>query len=107
MNEPVLYHLLQVENEAAALVEDAQAEADRRLAAGEQQNRMAYDERYKRELAAIDEEYTKKRAALETAYQQEREEYQESLNALPVYRERFFSLVAALLSLDPPQGKER
>ncbi|MDR2393589.1 MAG: hypothetical protein LBD93_05495 [Treponema sp.] len=102
MNEPVLYHLLQVEREAATLVEDAQAEADRRLAAGEQQNRTQYDERYGQEVASIDEKYATKRAALEASYQQELEGYRESLNALPVYRERFSALVASLLPSGNP-----
>ncbi|MDR0721201.1 MAG: hypothetical protein LBF75_00200 [Treponema sp.] len=100
MNEqPVLRHLLQVETEAAVLVEDAEAEADRRLAEGEKQNRKRYDERYGREFASIDEEYTKKRAALEAAYQQELDAYRESLNALAVHKERFSALVATLLPL--------
>ncbi|MDR3114967.1 MAG: hypothetical protein LBU25_05545 [Treponema sp.] len=103
MNEqPVLRHLLQVETEATALVEDAEAESDRRLAEGEQQNRKRYDERYGREAASIDAEYTKKRAALEAAYQQELDEYRESLNALVVYKERFSALVATLLPRDNP-----
>ncbi|MDR2797705.1 MAG: hypothetical protein LBB80_05125 [Treponema sp.] len=103
MNEqPVLHHLLQVETEAEALVEDAGAESDRRLAEGEKQNRKRYDERYGRELAFIDEEYTKKRAALEAAYQHELDGYRESLNAMVVHEERFSALVATLLPSGNP-----
>ncbi|MDR1985979.1 MAG: hypothetical protein LBP88_03270 [Treponema sp.] len=98
--QPVLYHLLQVETEAAALVEDAEAEADRRLAEGEKQNRKRFDERYGRELASIDEEYSKKRAALEAVYQQELDGYRESLDTMVVHKERFSALVASLLLLD-------
>jgi vacuolar-type H+-ATPase subunit H len=107
MNEqPVLQHLLQLETEAAALVDDAQAESDRRLAEGEKRNRKRYDERYSQEMASIDEEYTKKRSEVEVVHQQELERYRESLNALPVYMDRFFALVASLLPLGNLQVKE-
>ncbi|MDR2398462.1 MAG: hypothetical protein LBD74_06855 [Spirochaetaceae bacterium] len=103
MNEqPVLHHLLQVETEAAALVDHAQAEADLRLAEGEKQNRRRYDERYSQELTSIDAEYAQKRAALEAAYRKELAGYQENLNAMTVYKERFSALVSALLPPDNP-----
>ncbi|MDR1301515.1 MAG: hypothetical protein LBK43_03480 [Treponema sp.] len=107
MNEqPVLQHLLQLETEAAALVDDAQAESDRRLAEGEKRNRKQYDEQYNLEMASIDKEYTQKHSEVEAAYQQELDRYRENLNALPVYMERFFALVTTLLPLGNLQVKE-
>ncbi|MDR1956961.1 MAG: hypothetical protein LBQ30_08920 [Treponema sp.] len=96
--QPVLRHLLQMETEAAALVDDAQAEADRRLAEGEKQNRRRYDERYGREAASIDAEYAQKRAEAQAAYQRELDAYRESLQGMICHGDRFSALVTAALS---------
>ena len=45
-----LDHLLEVEAEAAALVSDAQQEADRRLRENDEKNRAALDEKIRKEI---------------------------------------------------------
>ncbi|GHV01903.1 hypothetical protein FACS189485_01150 [Spirochaetia bacterium] len=93
----VLGHLLQIEAEAAALVDDAQAEADRRIAEGERQNRSRYDEQYGKEAAELEQEYEKATAAVKADYQHQIESYRKSLDAITVNRDRFNVLMDDLL----------
>jgi hypothetical protein len=88
----ILRHLLQVEADAAALVDDAQAEADRRLAEGEKRNRSLYDERYGRETGELEAGYGKEIAGVKEDYQKRLDAYRESLNAITVHRDRFNAL---------------
>jgi F0F1-type ATP synthase membrane subunit b/b' len=94
----VLGHLLQIEAEAAALVDDAQAEADRRIAEGERQNRARYDEQYGREAAELEQGYDKEVAAVKADYQHQIDGYRKSLDAITVNRDRFSALMDALLN---------
>ncbi|GHV60629.1 hypothetical protein AGMMS49587_02580 [Spirochaetia bacterium] len=89
----VLGHLLKIEAEAAALVDDAQAEADRRIAEGERQNRSRYDEQYGREAAELEQGYKKEAAAAKEDYQNQIESYRKSLDAITVNRDRFSALM--------------
>jgi len=81
-NNEVLDHLLKIESEAAALVKDAQAEADRRIAKAEKQNREIHEERYQEELKKLESEFQKYK-------EQVRQQYLEEINA---YREKISSL---------------
>jgi F0F1-type ATP synthase membrane subunit b/b' len=96
--EGVLRHLLEVEAKASTLVDDAQAEADRRIAENERQNRSRYDERYSQEAAELDAAYEKEIAAVKLEYQRQLDEYRESLGAMPVYTDAFSGLVESLFS---------
>ncbi|MDR3167234.1 MAG: hypothetical protein LBT93_04765 [Treponema sp.] len=93
----ILQHLLQVESEAAALVDDAQAEADRRLAEGEKQNRQQYDDRYSREVAELETRFKEEIAAVKEDYRKELEDYRESLERMAVNTENFSRLAESLL----------
>ncbi|MDR3335102.1 MAG: hypothetical protein LBT13_09510 [Treponema sp.] len=95
----VLQHLLKVEAEAAALVHDAQAEADRRLAHGEQESRLRYDEGFGREAAALEAGYEQAIAAVRADYQKQLDAYQVCLDTMTVRQDRFAALVESLLSL--------
>jgi vacuolar-type H+-ATPase subunit H len=97
-NDGVLAHLLKVESEAAALVDDAQAEADKRLADGEKQNRAAYDEQYGREAAAREADYQKEIESINAQYQKQLAEYKEKLNAINADTGRFSAFVEELLA---------
>jgi regulator of protease activity HflC (stomatin/prohibitin superfamily) len=101
----ILQHLLQVESEAAALVDDAQAEADRRLAEGEKQNRQRYDDGYSREVAELDARFEGEIQAVKEDYRRQLETYRESLDRMTVNTTKFSSLVASLLFEDHPVGK--
>ncbi|MDR1252970.1 MAG: hypothetical protein LBK62_12540 [Treponema sp.] len=81
-DEEILAHLLKIEAEAAALVNDAQAEADRRVAEGEKQNRANYEERYQTETARLEAAYQTEKEKVKVQYQTELAVYREKLNAI-------------------------
>jgi regulator of protease activity HflC (stomatin/prohibitin superfamily) len=92
----VLRRLLKVESEAAVLVDDAQAEADRRVAEGEKESRARYDEQYSQEAARLDEDYAAAVLAIKEEYQKQLDAYRKSLDAMPVRKNVFFALVERL-----------
>jgi hypothetical protein len=92
----VLKRLLLVESEAAALVDGAQAEADRRIAEGEKASRARYDGRYGQEAARLDGEYARTVQAIREDYQKRLDSYRETLNGMPVRKDDFFTLAERL-----------
>ena len=107
----ILQHLLSLENKAAALVDDAQAEADRRVSEGEKLNRSRYEETYAREVEALEVSYNQKITAVKEGYRKQLEEYGNYLRTIPIYPEAFSSLAEELLfykdvdSAAVPDGK--
>jgi ethanolamine utilization cobalamin adenosyltransferase len=95
--QDVLRHLLDVESRASVLVDDAQAEADRRIAESEKQYRARYDEEYGREAAELESRYEGDLGAVKEHYKQQLDAYRNSLAAIPVYRGDFASRVEKLL----------
>jgi hypothetical protein len=71
----VLRHLLDVESGAQSLVDDAQAEADRRTAETEKQNRARYEEQYTKEAALLDSRYEVEIKAVKAEYDKLLDEY--------------------------------
>jgi len=98
-NHEILQHLLEIESKAATLVDDAQAEADRRVSEGEKQNRARYDEQYAVEVAALEEAFSRDIALARENYRKQLEEYHEGLKAQPVDTKAFFSVAEKLLVL--------
>ncbi|WP_010259723.1 hypothetical protein [Treponema primitia] len=94
--QDVLKHLLNVESHASVLVDDAQAEADRRVAENEKENRARYDERYSLEAAELNGEYEKAVLAVKEDYKQQLKAYQESLAVMPVHGDTFSQLAERL-----------
>ena len=105
-DQKTLQHLLKLEAEAAALVNDAQAEADRRISEGEKQNRARYDEAYAGEVAVLEAAYAKNLDAVNTDYRQQVDAFRESLNAVVLKREAFSSLAEKFLLMNVPSGKD-
>jgi F0F1-type ATP synthase membrane subunit b/b' len=93
-----LGHLLQIESEAAVLVNEAQAEADRRLAEGEQRSRAAYEARYRAEAEKLEAEYKTEKEKIQARYTQELESYREELGSLEINTERFSACLDDLLA---------
>jgi hypothetical protein len=93
----ILQRLLKVESDAAVLVDDAQAEADRRIVEGEKESRARYDERYNQEAARLDGDYARTIQAAKEDYRKQLDAYRESLNGMPVRKDDFFALVERLL----------
>ncbi|MDR1949508.1 MAG: hypothetical protein LBQ38_08950 [Spirochaetaceae bacterium] len=96
--QDILQHLLQVEASASALVNDAQIEADRRVAESEKRGRALYDERYGQAVLDLEAQYAEGLAAVtETVYRQ-LEAYREDLCTIPVDRDSFFKCLESLLA---------
>jgi vacuolar-type H+-ATPase subunit H len=93
----VLRHLLEVEAEAAALVDSAQAEADRRLKECEEQSRARFDGEYRRLVDSLETEYKNRLEAARTEYRAGLDEYRKSLDATPVDPAAFSRLAGELL----------
>ena len=95
--QDVLQHLLDLENRAAGLVNDAQVEADRRLSEGEKLNRAHYDEIYSREVAELETSYTRNIAAVKDDYRNQLDAYLETLSSITLDKAAFSSLAEKLL----------
>jgi vacuolar-type H+-ATPase subunit H len=93
----VLQHLLEIETQASALVDDAQAEADRRIKLAEEHSRSSYDKQYQNLSKKLEEEYRKQEAAIKAEYQNSLEEYRRSLDAMTMNGAGFSALASSLL----------
>ena len=93
----ILQHLLEIEGQAAALVDDAQAEADRRIKEAEEQNRLAFDGAYRELTGKLETEYQKIIESVKQEYNTRLEEYRASLDKIPKRNDRFSALAFSLL----------
>jgi flagellar biosynthesis chaperone FliJ len=96
-DENVLKHLLSLEAEAAALVDGAQAEAERRVLEGEKACRAGYDETYSAEAAVLQAAYDKEIASIKEDYEKQLEACRNRLKEMPVNRKQFSALAERLL----------
>ena len=101
----VLGHLLKIEADAAAMVDDAQAEADRRLAEAEKNNRARYDEEYGKEALELDKLFTEELSRIRADYQAQLEAYRGTLASIPVDQGRFSALMDDLLAGGRREGR--
>lgn len=83
-DEDILGHLLKIEGEAAALVYDAQAEADKRVAEAEKRNRALYEKQYQEGLTQLEAEYKKEIESVRENCKKELAAYREKLSTLSV-----------------------
>ena len=93
----VIQYLMKLEKEANTLVDDAQAEADRKVSEGEKQLRVRYEEVYTREIESLEIHYNQKIAAVKKDYRQQLEAYRENLKAQPINIKAFSTLAENLL----------
>ena len=95
----IFQRLLDLENRAAALVNDARTEADRRISEGEKQNELRYDAGYAREVEALEDSYAKNLAVVKENYRKQIEAYQKSLKTQSVDTGAFSTLAERFLGL--------
>ena len=101
----VLQHLLDLESQAADLVNNAQAEADKRVSDGEKQNSARYKEAYAREVQTLEKSCAEKLTVVKEDYRKQLEVYRKNLETMPRNKERFFSLAEEeLLAAIAPSG---
>ncbi|MCL2761584.1 MAG: hypothetical protein FWD36_00060 [Treponema sp.] len=96
-NDEVLGHLLEIESEAAALVDNAQAEADRRVLEAEKQNRIAYEEHYHRKIRELESDLRQSKDHARQQYQKELDAYKEKINSVAVNMDQFSALMNRLV----------
>jgi vacuolar-type H+-ATPase subunit H len=96
-NNEVLDHLLKIESEAAALVKDAQAEADNRVTEAEKKNRAAFDKRYLEESQRLEQGFLQSKELAKQQYQKELETYKEKISSVKVNNDRFSNLLDSLV----------
>jgi vacuolar-type H+-ATPase subunit H len=96
-NNEVLDHLLKIEQEAAALVNDAQAEADKRITEAEKHNRGDYDERLREENVILENGFLQSKELARGRYQEELEAYKAKISSVNVNNDRFSALLDSLI----------
>ena len=96
-NNEVLDHLLKIESEAAALVKDAQTEADNRVTEAEKKNRAAFDKRYLEESQRLEQGFLQSKELAKQQYQKELETYKEKISSVKVNNDRFSNLLDSLV----------
>jgi vacuolar-type H+-ATPase subunit H len=102
--QDVLQHLLHVEANAEALVNRAQAEANRRIAENEKKHRAQFDEKYNKEITNLNEKRAQARKTAEEEFQKAVDQYQRDLESMPVDTGAFNSLLNTLF-FNPGQVK--
>ena len=100
----VLDHLLKVEADAAALVSDAQNEADRRIHENEERNRAAYDKRLKEEILKQELSLAKEKENTGRLYKEALNKFHEEIKNINADEDSFRALLNEYLGqtgLDP------
>ncbi|MDR0587158.1 MAG: hypothetical protein LBG26_07955 [Treponema sp.] len=93
----ILRHLLEIETQAAALVDDAQAEADKRIKASEERNRERYEQEYRRRMERLEAEYREKIGVAKAEYRAKLDVYRKNLDAMTLCFNDFSCLAEKLL----------
>jgi vacuolar-type H+-ATPase subunit H len=97
-NTKTLDHLLEIEAKAAAMVNEAQEEADKRIHESEIKNQTAYEDRFRTEAQKLEDALTKEKERLRAQYQQTLDEYRNEISGINVNVDRFSSLLNKYLA---------
>lgn len=100
-DQKILQHLLKVEEKASGLVNDAQAEADRRIARGDAAFRAAYEERIAKESEALEKLYKKETEEARLEYEKQVQSCREEFGSLAVNGGEFAGFLESCLFLKP------
>ena len=100
----ILRHLLKIEARAAALVDDAQAEADKRIKAAEEENRRLYEERRLSLVTELEAASREEMAAARAEYGAALDAFRAENSRLPLDRGAFGALAFSLLLGEPLPG---
>ncbi|MDR2467989.1 MAG: hypothetical protein LBD22_03420 [Spirochaetaceae bacterium] len=88
----VLHHLIEVEKNAAQIVERAQQEAAAHIAENDRVCRNEFDSAYTKEYTALEEDYKRRLAEIESAYQIELDAQRVKLEHAPPNLARFAAI---------------
>ncbi|MCL2759550.1 MAG: hypothetical protein FWD22_05000 [Treponema sp.] len=93
MGNTTLEHLLEVEAEASAMVENAQKEADKRIRENEEKNRKAYEDRLKIELQKCELTLKEEKEKIKELYQKTLDEYRREIFGIKPDEQGFSALL--------------
>jgi len=93
MGYNTLEHLIEIEAEAAALVNDARQEADRRVHDNEEKKRAAYNEQYKAEIQMQQTALEKEKDQVKKQYQSALDDYRREISGTNIDEKRFSELL--------------
>jgi vacuolar-type H+-ATPase subunit H len=88
-----LDHLLQIETQAAAMVNDAQVEADRRIHESEAKNHAVYEESFRAKVHELEASLKEGKEKVKKRYQTELDEYRKEISMVDANYERFSALL--------------
>jgi len=88
-----LEHLLEVESEASALVNDAQEEAQKRIRENEERNHAVYEERLREEINKREESLKEEKEKIITQYQESLDEYKNIVSGIKIDEKGFCDLL--------------
>ena len=97
MEIDAINHLLEVEKNASALINDAAQEVGRRLSEARVKYNSEYKARYDKTAASLEAEYQTNHNSIAEKYQKEIDSYKESLAAKAQNYEAFSSLLDKLI----------
>ena len=97
-NSAVLDHLYKIESEAALLVSEAQAEADRRVAEAGKLHRAAYEDRCRIESKKLETELSELNEQAQRHFREEMEAYREAISSVAVDTGSFSVLLDRLIA---------
>ena len=92
-NISTLDNLLQIETQAVALVNDAQAEADRRIRESEAKNHSVYEESFRAKIQELEISLKEEKEKIKKRYQDELDEYRKEISMVDADYDRFSSLL--------------
>jgi F0F1-type ATP synthase membrane subunit b/b' len=101
-SDQTLRQLLEVEKEAASVVEDARTKADMMTAEADREVRRSYNDRYQDAVAALDEKQEAALAKLKADCDDELARYQKELDAQVLNRDAFNRMARAFFSSPAP-----
>lgn len=90
-------HLLEVEKNASALINDAKTEADKRLSEAHLKYNSQYKEKYDQLVAQLDKDFEEQHNQIEAKYKKEIDEYKASIESKSQDKKSFESLLEKLL----------
>ena len=93
MGNKTLEHLLKIETEAAALVNDAQEEADKRLRENDERNRIQYETQYKTHIQLLKTCFDNERDVVKKQYQKELDNYRTEISNINTDNHKFSILM--------------
>jgi vacuolar-type H+-ATPase subunit H len=97
-NDEVIGHLLKIESEASTMVDETQAEADKRILEAKKQNHAAFEERYSRESKRLESEFQAIKEKAQQQYQAELENCRKKTADINSDTNRFSALLNKLVA---------